>query len=54
MIERAKGVEIGGFGYYNTFKHLWFKHVFGPKLLNYKDVFLTKVIHSYVIKNTNA
>jgi hypothetical protein len=33
MIERAKGVEIGGFHSYNTFEHLWFKHIFGPKTL---------------------
>jgi hypothetical protein len=31
MIKRANGVEIGEIHFYNTFEHLWFKHVFDPK-----------------------
>jgi hypothetical protein len=27
---------------YNTFEHIWFKHVFDLKFMNFEDVALTK------------
>jgi hypothetical protein len=34
MIKTAKGIEIDEIHVYNTFGHIWFKHVFG--LENYE------------------
>jgi hypothetical protein len=40
---------MGEVHFYNTFEHLWFK-----KILVFENVFLTKVIHFYVMKNMNT
>jgi hypothetical protein len=31
MIKKSKAIEIDEIHFYNTFEHIWFKHVFGPK-----------------------
>jgi hypothetical protein len=55
MIKKVKGVfDIGETHSYNIFEHLWFKSGFGPKIIIFKDVPLTKVIHFHVTKNMDA
>jgi hypothetical protein len=34
VINRTKGIEMGGIHFYNTFEYIWVKHVFG--LENYE------------------
>jgi hypothetical protein len=43
-------MKIGNFHFYNTFEDLWFKNGFGLKIMNFEDIYLTKVINFYVKK----
>jgi hypothetical protein len=55
MIKKVKGVfEIGEIHSYNIFEHFWLKSGFGPKIIIFEDVSLTKVIHFRVTKTMDA
>jgi hypothetical protein len=55
IVKKEKEVEIGRIQFYNTFVHLWFKCAFGPhETMNFEYMFLTKVIHFYVINSMDA
>jgi hypothetical protein len=54
MIQRAKGINIENFIFYNTFQHFHSNVVLAIKCMNFEDVVLIKVIHFYVTKHMNA
>jgi hypothetical protein len=39
---------------YNPFEHIWFKCAFDLENYVFENVFLTKIVHIYVIKGMNA
>jgi hypothetical protein len=39
---------------YNWFGHIWLRNVFDPENMDWENMFLTKVVHVYVIKGMNA
>jgi hypothetical protein len=47
----TKGLELMILFFNNPFEHVWFKSAFD---LDFENVFLTKIVHIYVIEGINA
>jgi hypothetical protein len=53
MILRLKGFKLMIF-FYNPFEHIWIKSTFDPKIMDFENAPLTKLVHIYVIEGMNA